>query len=141
MIKNNIMIKNKIISAAGRLIATITVFLGAPKIVFAQITNPAVGEWGQPGAAGITDDKFATLFIKFWNIAIMVGAIGVIVMFLWGAIEWILSGGDSNKVQSAQKRITNAVIGLILLVASFVILDFISYALFGDEFDLLNLSI
>lgn len=62
-------------------------------------------------------------------------------MFLWGAIEWITAGGDSGKVGKARDKITQAIIGLVILVGSFVIIGFIGRVFFGGDFDLLNLTI
>lgn len=43
-------------------------------------------------------------------------------MFVWGAVDWILSGGDKEKIASARKRITTAIIGLVLLSLTFVVM-------------------
>lgn len=51
-----------------------------------------------------------------------VGAIGFIIMILWGAVDWILSGGEKEKIATARKRITTAIIGLTLLSLTFVIM-------------------
>ncbi len=53
----------------------------------------------------------------------LVGGIGVVVYFLWGAVEWIFSGGDKEKVASARRRMVHALIGLTLLALTFVILN------------------
>lgn len=51
-----------------------------------------------------------------------VGAIGFTFMILWGAVGWILSGGDKEKIAGARKRITTALVGLVLLSLTFVIM-------------------
>jgi hypothetical protein len=56
-----------------------------------------------------------------------VAAIGVLIMMVWGATEWILSGGDKEKVAAARKRITSALIGLVILSLSYVILNVFSF--------------
>lgn len=61
-----------------------------------------------------------------------VGAVAVTVMLLWGAVEWILSGGDKEKVAAARKRITYALIGLALLSLTFVIMGIIGQILTID---------
>src|SRR3989304_6811098 len=38
-----------------------------------------------------------------------------------GGIQWITSGGDPKSLESARGRITNAAIGLIIVVAAFAI--------------------
>lgn len=51
-----------------------------------------------------------------------IGGLGFTIMILWGAVNWILSGGDKEKVASARRRITTAIIGLVLLSLTFVIM-------------------
>jgi len=59
------------------------------------------------------------------------GFIGIVVflIFLFAGFEYATSGGDNTKAESAQKRMVNAIIGLIIIffafVASNAILSFI----------------
>ncbi len=39
----------------------------------------------------------------------------LLVYLIWGAIDWITSGGDSGKIASARNKIIQAVLGLIVL--------------------------
>ncbi len=61
----------------------------------------------------------------------VIGAITVIagllliMYFLWGAVDWIVSGGDSGKVASARNKMTQAVIGMILVVLSYGLIGLI----------------
>lgn len=56
------------------------------------------------------------------TILFTVGALGFVFMFLWGALSWILSGGDKEKIAAARKRITTAIVGLVLLSLTFVVM-------------------
>lgn len=85
----------------------------------------------QPSNAGIPatgtgDDLLQTIIKNSITIIFTVAAILVTAMLLWGAIEWISSGGDKEKLSSARKRIMQALIGLIILALAFVILKIIS---------------
>jgi len=40
---------------------------------------------------------------------------------LTGALDWVQSGGDKEKVETARKKITTAIIGLIILFATLAI--------------------
>lgn len=89
-------------------------------MMLAQITNPALGPQGNPGATG-----GATFFQKFIPAAISIFLlVGVLVFFLYlvlGAIYWITSGGDKQKLENARNQITNALIGLVVLFAVFAL--------------------
>lgn len=73
---------------------------------------------GSSSAEGIVQVIIVNIITLFFA----VGGIGVIVYFLWGAVDWIMSGGDKEKVSNARKKMTNAIIGLFLLALSFAII-------------------
>jgi len=55
------------------------------------------------------------------NIAIIFAALGTLVYLLLGGINYMTAGGDKQKAEDAQKTITNAVIGLVLVAAAYAI--------------------
>ncbi len=58
----------------------------------------------------------------------LIGAIALL-MFVWGGIEFLISAGSSEKVEKAKKRIIAAVVGLILVFASYLIVKFVFQSL------------
>lgn len=52
-----------------------------------------------------------------WALRMVFVAAGLFVFYhlIFGALEWIQSGGDKEKVEKARKRITTAVTGLVIL--------------------------
>jgi hypothetical protein len=85
-------------------------------------------DWG-----GCVVDNVASLrcipvvFSNLINAAlIFVGSIAVI-MLIYAGIQYVRSGGDPKQTQAAQKIITYAIIGLILVLSSFGIIYFIGY--------------
>jgi hypothetical protein len=106
----------------------------------AAVTNPVIGDLGT--SEGTEDgSKFINYTVYLWKVSINLGALAVIVFFLWGAFEWITAGSDSKKTETARSRMTNAIIGLVILVSSFTILSFVSKVFFGKNFDLLKLTL
>lgn len=93
-----------------------------PKDIFGQVTppeelQPLIGKGGQ-GAGGIS------LFLNNGIILVYeIAIIAVVVMLVWGAVEWIVSGGDKESLANAKKRIVNAIIGIILLSVVFAIVN------------------
>lgn len=55
------------------------------------------------------------------TIAFAVGILIVLVMLIWGAFEWITSGGDKEHVGNARNRIINSLIGLAVLAVTFAL--------------------
>lgn len=55
----------------------------------------------------------------------VVAVLLVFMYIVWGGITWITSGGDKGKTEEARNKITAAVVGLIILLASFAILQLV----------------
>ena len=66
------------------------------------------------------------------SLALVIGAIIFFFMLLVGGISWISGGGDKAKLESAQKKITHALIGLAILLSTFAIIKLVGY-LFGID--------
>lgn len=128
----------KIVAFFSSLLAVFTLSTSS---AVAQITNPAIPtELGGNAAAAQSGTTFTSYFITLWRGVIFVGGIMVLVYFLWGGIEWITAGGDQAKVGKARDKMTQAVVGLIILVASFSIIGLISQVFFPGM-NLLQLTI
>lgn len=61
------------------------------------------------------------LVTRIVNFTLIIGAIAALIYLLYGAIEWIISGGDKSKYETARNNITAAVIGLAILAVTWVI--------------------
>lgn len=61
-----------------------------------------------------------------------------IFMLMWGGIQWITSSGDPEKVASAKKKLTFAVVGLVISIGAFFIVRVILTILGANSSDLLN---
>lgn len=61
--------------------------------------------------------------------------------FLSGGIGYISSGGDKAKVQQATQQITMAILGMVVIGASFILGSLIGRLLFGANFNLFNPSL
>ncbi|MDR1032908.1 MAG: pilin [Candidatus Nomurabacteria bacterium] len=72
------------------------------------------------------------IFTQVTNtILFIVGALSVI-MLIYGGLRYIISGGDSKKVTDAKNTIMYAIIGLIIAVLSYAIINFVIRA-FADQ--------
>ena len=76
-----------------------------------------------PGQGFATD--FGKLLNAVLSIVMVIAALMVFLYLIWGGIEWITSGGDKGKTESARNKITSAVIGLIVVAASYAILTLV----------------
>lgn len=106
-------------------------------IIFPYITTPASaqtfqfnvrqqqGQGVSIGSASSAEGIVQIIIVNVITLFFAVGGIGVVIYFIWGALDWILSGGDKEKVANARKKMTHAIIGLVLLALSFVIINIV----------------
>lgn len=59
------------------------------------------------------------------TIFIIVGVIITLIFLILGGIQWITSGGDKEALQKARKRITFAVIGIVVILLALLIVNII----------------
>ena len=83
------------------------------------ISNPVIDP--SEGTIDQMSDPLSAFIARIWQTMVILGGLLVLVFLIWGAIEWISSGGDENKLKDAKGKMTNAFIGLVILVGSFAI--------------------
>jgi hypothetical protein len=85
----------------------------------AEITNPVLGDLGQKTGISFFQDFIPNLI----TLALVVGAAISFFVLIMGAIQWISGGGDKQALEGARGKITNAVIGIVILFSIFAILN------------------
>ncbi len=89
-----------------------------------------------PGTGYATD--FGTMFSSILNVVMLIAAILVFAFLIFGGIQWITAGGDKTKAEEARNKITSAVIGLVIVAASYalinLIVNFLGFGSFNDVF-------
>lgn len=132
----------KIISTLSLTLASLVLFVlpANAQTSGTGITNPITGTLGDDPEKAASGETFVSYFVDLWGTIISIGGLIVLIMFLWGGLEWITAGGDASKIEKARNRIMQSVLGLLILVSSFVIIGFVSQLFFGEEFSLLNLT-
>lgn len=72
---------------------------------------------------------FGRLVSQILNIVVVIGALLVFIYLIWGGIEWISAGGDKSKIEKARNRITQSVLGLVVLAAMLALFALLQTAL------------
>lgn len=75
-------------------------------------------EKNQTGA-GVISMFLSNGIILIYSIA----AVVLLFMIIWGAFQWMTSGGSKEQLAAAQQRILHAIIGILLFAAAFAILQ------------------
>ena len=107
-----------------------TLIAGATQVLAQTASTPTNG--GKPGAIS-TGPGYATDIANVISFALnLVMVVALLLVFLYlilGGIQWITSGGDKGKTEEARNKITAAVIGIIILAASYALVQFVAYIL------------
>jgi hypothetical protein len=100
--------------------------------LIAQATNTAAGGIRNPsipggfgGTAGDGTGALEKYIVLLWQTLITVGGLAALLFLLWGALDWILAGGEEGKITEARKKMTGAVIGLAILASSVAIVQLV----------------
>ncbi|MFH0863779.1 MAG: pilin [Candidatus Gottesmanbacteria bacterium] len=110
--------------------STLTTF-SLMNVVLAQLPK----DW-TPGTAGSgacrTTDDVATIqglecvFFNVVSVVTMLVGLAVFVMLVIGGFKYLTSGGDPKAQEQAKNTMTYAVLGMVLIIAAYLILKFIS---------------
>lgn len=80
-----------------------------------------IAQIGQGTGVISTAAGFSNLLSTIFILAMTVGGIFMLYQMIIGAVNWINSQGDKEKLTKAQKQITNALIGFFLLFGVWVL--------------------
>lgn len=108
--------------AAG---SSVAVFLASAVSAFAQELPPINVQPVEDGGVRITD--VGQLISSFVGAALLISGLLVFGYLVLGGIQWITSGGDKGKIESARNKITNALIGLAIVAASYAVMQVIGF--------------
>ena len=118
--------------AVGAVGLAITCGVGRVMAAIDNVTTDMNPNLSQSGISVQTNA--GTLLRNIINLVFIVAAVLVLFYLVWGAINWITSGGDKGKVEDARNKITAAVIGILILVATWAIFNLVIQIAFGTDF-------
>lgn len=106
------------------------------KLLADQAIDDLFGGITPPEAMNIGAGKSATQglgdFIGFGiRIFIIVAGLFMLLYLLWGTLDWISSSGDKEKLTKAQNKITNALIGIVLVFVVLVVFNLLAGNILG----------
>lgn len=89
-----------------------------------------------PNVGIIPTTPIGTILSNALIIIFIFAALLVLFYLIWGAFDWITSGGDKEKVGSARKKIYAALIGFAILALAFLIVTVVGQILKINIFSL-----
>jgi uncharacterized membrane protein (DUF485 family) len=86
-------------------------------------TNEIGQTFGVGDPSSVKDIR--TIIIEIVNIALTMLGILFLVLIVFAGYQWMTSGGNEDSITKARKRMVNAIIGLVIVLASWTITNFI----------------
>lgn len=84
-------------------------------------------DWSNPsGDQPATLKDLEAVFIRIVQAAVELALVVFFIMLLYGGFKYLTSGGEPKNIEAAQKTLTNAILGIVLLIGIWLILRFIT---------------
>ena len=117
--------KLKMILAGMLIIPTVALAVAPAASAEGNLTlNSGVDSAQGEGVGQVSTDP-ESLVKQFVNIFLFaVGALSVI-MLIWGGIRYTTSAGDSNKVTAAKNTVLYAIVGLVVAILAYAIVNMV----------------
>lgn len=113
-------------------------FLAQNPTELGKIGGAGLGPFGNTNFSGTSALQAVTRAISsIIGLMTVAAAIWFLFQFTIGGFSWVTSGGDKAKLQQAQQRLSNAFIGLVVVVAGWAILALVGQ-FFGYDIILSN---
>lgn len=112
----------------GVLLATVATTVLQSQSVFAQSVGEGISGGANTAKGNNQPDSLEGqqgIFKKVTDVLLfLAGAVAVIVLII-GGIRYVISSGDSGQVQSAKNTILYAVVGLVVVIMAYAIVNFV----------------
>lgn len=122
------------------LIILLLAFLAVPFWVYGQSNFCSIGGLVKvpclvksAGPAG--QSTFGDTIVLILDVALMVVGSLAVLFLMWGGLRYLTARGNEEAAESAKKTMTNAIVGLIVVVLAFTMIRIITNILiFGSPF-------
>ena len=103
--------------------------------------NNTISQLEAPASIVTQPENIYKIFNSVVNLLIVVAGIWFLVQIILAGFNYITGAGDSNKTGEAMKKITDSVIGLVVVAAAFIITYIAGALFFGTGFNILQPTI
>ncbi len=104
-------------------------FLSAPFVVSAQSSVIPVPDVGLPGSSNSTIGALITDVIK--GILLPMASLIAVLFLIVGGYQYMFAGANEDLAKRGKDTIRNAIIGLVIIILSYVIVTVVSNAFLG----------
>ena|SRR3989344_3537542 len=121
-----------LLNIASILTLTLAVLLALmPLVASAQFNKTDLGS-AATNAGVATQADFSAIALRVINVLLAVAGLVAVIFLIVGGFRYVTAGGNEEAAESGKKTITNAIIGIVIIVLAFVIVRVVSNALLNN---------
>ena len=107
-------------------VGAMTLFLGAQNaLAQVNVTDPENGTNISVQKVPIVKDNLGSILGNIINIILIIVGILAVLYLIYGGIMYISAGGDAEKASKGRVAITNAIIGIVIIMLALAIYNFV----------------
>ena len=114
--------------------ATAATLMAGRVMAATSASNPAQAGANTAKGSGMPSELVGVngVFTRITNTVLYAVGIISVIMLIYGGLRYVVSGGDSKKVTDAKNTIIYAIIGLIISILAYAIVNFVINAVGGE---------
>jgi len=106
-------------------IALAPVLMLAPQVGHAQLKDQFVDDCPEETGIRCNEGGLGEIFVTVINWALAIGFILAVIFLIYGGFRYILAGGNEESAKAGRQAIFNALIGVVIIVLSYVIVQIV----------------
>lgn len=123
---------NKLLSLFATVFISFSLFLTTVSTVDAQSICPSGGNFGN--LCNLKAESSGKIVGNVVQILLIIAIVLALFFLIYGGIRYISSGGDKGKVDQARSTLTAAIVGLVISLLAFFILNLVTFVVTGKSF-------
>lgn len=73
------------------------------------------------------NDDLGSFITRVFSAIIIVAGIAAFLYMVYGGVQWVMSGGEKDKITDARNKITHAIVGLAVVAAAWAVFKLVDY--------------
>lgn len=106
-------------------IALMPFLMFAPQVGHAQLIDQFVNNCPENTGVRCNEGGLGEIFVTVINWALAIGFILAVIFLIYGGFRYILAGGNEESAKAGRQAIFNALIGVVIIVLSYVIVQIV----------------
>lgn len=119
------------VKTTAKILGTITTLVLSATTAYAQ--QDAWWSFIPENLEGVGGGSLPALIATIINVMLLIAAVVAVIYLIIGGYQYITSGGNAEQAQTGRTTVLNAIIGLVIIFAAYLVVRFIIEKVVGFE--------